>query len=109
MDDSIYTEIMTGLEQLLNIDLNYITNRNSVKITEIDYLAEKVHVIRGEEEINIAFDRFRAVANHLSKGILVDINDALGSGGNDRSAIETIIAHLPHVGYYKKNTTYGHL
>ncbi len=109
MDDSIYTEIMTGLEQLLNIDLNYITNRNSVKITEIDYLAEKVHVIRGEEEINIAFDRFRAVANHLSKGILVDINDALGSGGNDRSAIETIIAHLPHVGYYKKNTTYNKL
>ncbi len=107
MDDSIYTNIMTGIEDLLNIELSYITNRNSVKITGIDHVAHRVNVIRGEEEININFDRFRAVANHLSKGALVDINDALGSGGNDRSAIETIIAHLPHVGYYKGNTQYN--
>ncbi len=107
MDDSIYTNIMTGIEDLLNIELSYITNRNSVKITGIDHVTHRVNVIRGEEEININFDRFRAVANHLSKGALVDINDALGSGGNDRSAIETIIAHLPHVGYYKGNTQYN--
>ena len=107
MDESIYTNIMIGIENLLNIELNYITNRNSVKITGIDQAAHRINVIRGEEEININFDRFRSVANHLSKGALVDINDALGAGGNDRSAIETIIAHLPHVGYYKGNTQYN--
>ena len=28
---------MTGIEDLLNIELSYITNRNSVKITGIDH------------------------------------------------------------------------
>ena len=107
MSDFIYNEIIKGMSQLLNKELMYITGRNSVKITQVDERNEKINVIRGEEKINIGFDRFRVVANYLSKGALVDINDALGSGGNDRSAIETIISHLPHVGYYKGNTPYN--
>lgn len=107
MGNNIYTEIMEGIEQLINIKLEYITKRNTVKITAIDHRAEKVHALRGDEEISIAFDRFRAVAEHLSSGVLADTNDALGSGGNDRSAIEAIIAHLPHVGYYNGNTQYN--
>lgn len=107
MDNNIYTEIINGAEQLLNLNLDYISGRNSIKITEIDRKSEKIHALRGEEEINISFDRLRVIADQLAKGILVDVNDALGAGGNDRSAIETIIAHLPHVGYYNGSSKYN--
>lgn len=107
MDNSVYTKIIDGLDQLKDINLEYITRRNSVKITQVDHLSEKVHAQRGEEAISIIFDRFRTVADQLAQGKLVDVNDALGAGGNDRSAIEAIIVHLPNVGYYNGNTQYN--
>ncbi len=102
-----YTErdLFGWLNQLVNIEIPYITGRNSIVITDIDVDVEKrLLVQRGNEVLSIKLDRVLFAFDSLLKGTPVHIDSLFHSGSNDRSVIETILIALPPVGYMKRKT-----
>ncbi|MGP5191970.1 McrB family protein, partial [Vreelandella alkaliphila] len=92
------------IEQLVGKELQYITGRNVAVIESIDWdEGGKICVTRGEAKINIRFERIEAVVAKLIKGHPIHVDTFLRSGSNDRSAIETIIANFPPVGFMLRN------
>lgn len=91
------------IEALISKELQYITGRNTLIITDIDWQDNKIFVTRGQNNINVRFDRIEAVIKKLIDGLPVHVDTALRSGSNDRSVIETIIANFPPVGYMLPN------
>jgi len=105
--DLNFEQILNGIEALSGHELTYVSGRNKVKVVRVERDAQRILLLRGSDNISISLERFELVIKELSKGKLIDINEVLKAGGNERSAIEAIIAHLPNVGYYNGSTQYN--
>ena len=92
----------TWIDELVNVELKYITGRNIVIIESTDWSGTgRVNVSRGENHFSIRFERIEALLHKLQGGAPIHVDTELRSGSNDRSVIETIIANFPVVGYMK--------
>ncbi|MFP3364389.1 hypothetical protein R0J93_12005 [Pseudoalteromonas sp. SIMBA_148] len=92
----------TWIDELVNVELKYITGRNIVIIESTDWSGTgRVNVSRGENNFSIRFERIEALLHKLQGGAPIHVDTELRSGSNDRSVIETIIANFPVVGYMK--------
>ncbi|MCB5197213.1 McrB family protein [Deefgea salmonis] len=108
MSTELFEYVCNELVKLVGKKLDYISKRNSVEIISIDHKEERILATREHGgDFSVTFERIRRVTEALSRGKLIDINEALASGGNERSAIEAFFANLPHVGFYKGNSKYN--
>ena len=105
--DLNFEQILNSIEALSGHELTYVSGRNKVKVERVERDAQRILLLRGLDNISISLERIELVIKELSKGKLIDINEVLKAGGNERSAIEAIIAHLPNVGYYNGSTQYN--
>lgn len=103
----IFSQIIEKLKQLRGSEITYVSGRNKVNLVEVDEPNSRILVERGGERTSISLERIEIVVRELTKGRLVDVNDALNSGGSDRSIIEALLAHLPNVGYYTGESLYN--
>lgn len=100
-------QVLEKIDCLHGDEISYISGRNKIRISEVDRANRRIVLDRAGEMTYTSFERLESVLHELEKGALVDVNDALNSGGNDRSAIEALFAHLPNVGYYKGNSRFN--
>ncbi len=103
----LFSEILKNIDQLVGKNIDYVSRRNKIQVVAVDRTEKKVLVRRADENIPISFERIELIVEELNKKKLVDINEALRSGGNDRSAIEALFASMPNVGYYGGHTEYN--
>lgn len=102
-----FEKIISGIHELGNREIEYISGRNYLTLLSVDYESRVILARRGGDNIRIGFDDIEELAGEFSKRKLIDINSVFKAGGNVRSALEAIIAHLPNVGFYKKNTKFN--
>jgi hypothetical protein len=90
------------LAKLVNKKILYISGKNSVTIKTFDDSNLKVQ--RGENEVSITRNRIDDIYDALKKGAPIQVDTFFGSGGNDRSIIETVLANFPFIGFMKGNS-----
>lgn len=101
--DQIFQEIIQGAKDLIGKELQYISKSSStVVINSVEEASNGIIVSRGTSSPQkITFDRIYTYATALAKGQPIHTDTVYNSGGNDRTIIETIVCHLPKVGFMK--------
>lgn len=93
-------QIKQWIENLEGKELSYLTGRNTVTIKSIDWNnGDSFEVLRGETEEAVKWDLIESVMDELKKGSPIHIDTILGSNGNKRTIVETIVANFPNIGY----------
>jgi 5-methylcytosine-specific restriction protein B len=96
--DEITAAIFDGASHLLNRQLPYLTNRNAFTPTLVE--DGRIRGVRGEsDEISISRAMIENYARSLEGCSPVHLETALEGSGNERSALEALVSHLPHVGF----------
>ena len=101
--NKIFQEIIQGAKKLIGEELQYISNSSSTVVIEsVEESANGIVVRRGTNTPQkITYDRLNTYATALAKGKPIHTDTVYHSGGNDRTIIETIVCHLPKVGFMK--------
>ncbi|MEZ8967373.1 McrB family protein [Vibrio breoganii] len=101
--DQIFQEIIQGAKDLIGNELQYISSSSSTVVIEsVEEAANGIMARRGANSPQkITFDRLNTYAAALAKGRPIHTDTVYNSGGNDRTIIETIVCHLPKVGFMK--------
>ena len=94
------------IDDLIGKELTYLTGRNTVTIKSTDWNSneDSVKVLRGENDETIKWDLIELVMGELKKGHPIHIDTILGSNGNKRTIVETIVANFPNIGYMPAKT-----
>lgn len=93
-------QIKQWIDDLVGQELCYLTGRNTVTIKSIDWNnGDSLEVLRGETEETVKWDLIESVMDELKKGSPIHIDTILGSNGNKRTIVETIVANFPNIGY----------
>lgn len=94
------------IDDLIGKELTYLTGRNTVTIKSTDWNSneDSVKVLRGENDEIIKWDLIELVMGELKKGHPIHIDTILGSNGNKRTIVETIVANFPNIGYMPAKT-----
>lgn len=90
------------LGALIDKNIQYISGKNTVTIK--DFNDSSVIVLRGKNEVKITRARIDEIYHELKKGNPIHVDTFFGSGGNDRSVIETILANFPQIGFMRGNS-----
>lgn len=99
----IKTKVDSWIKDLINKELTYISGRNKVIITDFSPNEKKLTILRDSTTQVINTERIEKIILELLKGRPVHTDTFFGSGGNDRSIIETILCHFPNVGFMLAN------
>ena len=105
--DQVFEIVLTDLEKIPpSSELSYISGQNSVRLLHVDRPDSRLAYIRSgggsdDGEETIGFDRLRQACSALSAGDPVHFETLFRGGGNERSVIETLLAHTSHVGWKK--------
>ena len=93
------------IDDLIDKELSYLTGRNTVTIKSTDWgNDDSFKVLRGETEETVKWDLIELVMDELKKGSPIHIDTVLGSNGNKRTIVETIVANFPNIGYMPAKT-----
>lgn len=93
-------QVKQWIDNLVSKELSYLTGRNTVTIKSIDWNnGDSFEVLRGETEETVKWDLIELVMDELKKGSPIHIDTILGSNGNKRTIVETIVANFPNIGY----------
>ncbi|UFT94272.1 McrB family protein [Pectobacterium carotovorum] len=103
--DYLKVKVREWLEGLIDVKLDYISGRNSISIKNIDWDGDrKIEVERDDKLATVSIERIFYVIDTLVKGDALHVDTLFKAGSNDRSVIETILAHFPPVGFLKSKT-----
>ncbi|WP_233971080.1 McrB family protein [Pectobacterium versatile] len=103
--DYLKVKVREWLEGLIDVKLDYISGRNSISIKNIDWDGErKIEVERDGKLSTVSIERIFYVIDTLVKGDALHVDTLFKAGSNDRSVIETILAHFPPIGFLKSKT-----
>lgn len=90
------------ISDLVGKDIYYITGRNKIVIESVNWNGDgEVIISRDGSNVAIKFGRIERVVHELLNGKPIHVDTFFQSSGNDRSAIEAIVANFPNVGYMK--------
>ena len=108
--NQITAAIFSGAELLRDRRLPYLTGRNYFTPTQVE--PDRIRGIRENAEnpdISISRQTVENYAAFLATGQPVHIENALEGSGNDRSALETVVAHLPNAGFITNGGVPNHV
>jgi hypothetical protein len=84
--------------------LNYLSGQNTLTSVSFDPVNNIISAKRtGDTTVSVPYEHLQKVSNAFAENPIVDINTLFQSGGNARSAMETVLAHLPNIGYLPAN------
>jgi len=102
--EQIRAKILEGILAFGNARLNYLSGLNHISGVTVEAAENRISATRGgTEHISIAFDKLDSIAAGLATGNPVNVDAIFQGSGNARSALETILAHLPNVGFLPAN------
>jgi hypothetical protein len=101
--EQIKAKILGGIASLGAIRLNYLSGSNHISDVTIE-AGNRITATRGvTKHISIAFEKLDSIAAGLTTGNPVNVDAVFQGSGNARSALETILAHLPNIGFLPAN------
>lgn len=101
----ISASIVAQSHKLLGKRLLYLSGRNSFTPREIE--AGRIKGERSEGDLSIPIASVELYSRHLAKGLPVHVDTVFGASSSHRSALEALVAHLPHAGYLPPNRAAG--
>ena len=102
--EQIRAKILEGITAVGTARLSYLSGLNYISRVTVEESENRITATRGgAEQISIAFEKLDAIANGLATGNPVNVDAVFQGSGNARSALETILAHLPNVGFLPAN------
>jgi len=102
--EQIRAKIIEGIASLGTARLNYLSGLNHISGVTVEASENRITATRGgTEHISIAFEKLDSIATGLATGNPVNVDAVFQGSGNARSALETILAHLPNVGFLPAN------
>lgn len=102
----VYEKMLSDIRLLLQStsQLPYISGKNVLTALSIDDVHGVITAKReGNQTVAVPFDHLHKVANAFSQDEIVNIDALFQGSGNGRAVIETVVAHLPNVGYLPAN------
>ena len=104
-EDEVYEKVLSDLKQLERfVEVVYITRKNYLTNVVVDPAVERVVADRQGKRVTVGFDKLKKACDALSKGKPVSLEVLFTAGGNERSVLETLLAHVSHIGYLPANT-----
>jgi len=104
--EQIRAKILTDIGALGAVRLNYLSGLNHISCVTVEFAESRITANRGgDTHISIAFEKLNSIATGLATGNPVNVDAVFQGSGNARSALETILAHLPNVGFLPANKT----
>jgi hypothetical protein len=102
--EQIRAKILEGIASVGTARLNYLSGLNHISGVTVEAAENRITATRGgTEHISIAFEKLDSIATGLATGNPVNVDAVFQGSGNARSALETILAHLPNVGFLPAN------
>ena len=102
--EQIRAKILESISSLGTARLNYLSGLNHISGVTVAAAANRITASRGDtEHISIAFEKLDSIATGLATGNPVNVDAVFQGSGNARSALETILAHLPNIGFLPAN------
>ena len=102
--EQIRDKILADIRALGSTQLSYLSGLNHISAVTVEEAENRITARRGaSDHISIAFDRLDSIAAGLATGNPVNVDAVFQGSGNARSALETILAHLPNVGFLPAN------
>lgn len=102
----VYEKMLSDIRLLLQStsQLPYISGKNALTALSIDDVHSVITAKReGNQTVSVPFDHLQKVADAFSQDEIVNIDALFQGSGNGRAVIETVVAHLPNVGYLPAN------
>ncbi|MEI6175355.1 MAG: hypothetical protein WCS43_00570 [Verrucomicrobiota bacterium] len=93
----ILENILTGANDLAGNKLQYLTGSNFFTPGSVE--DGRISGSRDNGEINISKHMVETYADALESGYPIHVDTAMGGAGNERSALEALVAHLPNAGF----------
>ena len=104
--DQIFEKMLADIRLLFKAKrkLQYISGKNELTSLAIDS-SQKVMTAKreGDQSVSVPFDHLQRVATAFADDSTINIDALFQGSGNGRSVIETVVAHLPNVGYLQAN------
>ena len=97
--------ILSGANDLAGRKLDYLTGNNFFTPTEVE--GGRISGSRDNGEINISKHMVETYARALASGRPIHVDTAMGGAGNERSALEALVAHLPNAGFIPRGDFNG--
>jgi hypothetical protein len=102
--EQIRAKILEGISSLGTARLNYLSGLNHISGVTVAAAENRITATRGDtEHISIAFEKLDSIATGLATGNPINVDAVFQGSGNARSALETILAHLPNIGFLPAN------
>ena len=102
--DQVRAKILKDIASLHTTKLSYLSGKNRLSNVAIEEDSKRITALRaGKETISIAFEKLHSISLELATGNPVNVDAVFEGSGNARSALETILAHLPNVGWLPAN------
>ncbi len=101
--EEILNLIVDGLDFLIDKKLPYISGKGEVLLVSNDRSNERFSFVRGDKEEYAAYSILAELSFHLASGRPIHVDTVLGSGGNARTVVETVVCYLPNVGYMPRS------
>lgn len=104
--DQIFEKLLADIRLLFTSreKLEYISGKNELTSLIVDDSHKVMTVKRdGNQSVSVPFEHLQKVATAFADDEIVNIDALFQGSGNGRSVIETVVAHLPNVGYLQAN------
>ena len=101
----ISESILFGANELAGIRLDYLTGNNFFTPSAVE--AGRISGSRDNGEINISKHMVDTYAKALESGKPIHVDTTFGGAGNERSALEALVAHLPNAGFIPRGDFNG--
>ncbi|SHK87723.1 AAA family ATPase [Fibrobacter sp. UWEL] len=102
-----YEELIQKLSELqLGVEYPYVpsstsSEQNKYKLVSVS--AEAIKVIRDGSEVSVSIQQMKTILENLRPNVPLDIEKLLGSSGNTRSIIESLLCLTPSIFHTKLN------
>ncbi len=101
--DQIFQKMLADIRLLFNKtnQLTYISGKNELTALSINEAEQVISCLKREADksTSVPFGHLKKVAAAFSEGKPVSFESLFESSGSDRSALETVVVHLPNVGF----------
>ena len=104
--EEIYVKMIDDIRRLCSLkkELPYISGKNQLTSPEVDDLNKVITAKRdGNNHVSVPFEHFKKVSDAFADDESVNVDAVFQGSGNGRAVIETIVAHLPNVGFLPAN------
>ena len=98
-EEEISESIFKGAKALINTKLQYLSGRNFFTPTSVEDARLRGIKEGADPDVSISKAIVDKYARFLAEGVPVHVESALEGSGNQRSALESLVSHLPNAGY----------